>query len=81
MDMNLSKVLETVKDKKAWHAAVHGVAKNWTWINDWTTTIYNEAYFIGIAKDWLDGSKTVFFQNILKVFGKRESGGGKVTIL
>ena len=30
MDMNLSKVLETVKDKKAWHGAVHGVAKNWT---------------------------------------------------
>ena len=50
MDMNLSKVLETVKDKKAWHAAVHGVAKNWTWLNDWTATIYNEAYFIEVAK-------------------------------
>ena len=29
MDMNLSK-LETVKNREAWHAAVHGVTKGWT---------------------------------------------------
>ena len=30
VDMNLSKFQETVKDRKAWHAAVHEVAKSWT---------------------------------------------------
>ena len=30
MDMNLSKFWEIVKDREAWHAAVHGVTKSWT---------------------------------------------------
>ena len=33
MDMNLSKLREIVKDREAWHAAVHGVTKHWTQLN------------------------------------------------
>ena len=30
MNMNLGKIREMVRDREAWHPAVHGVAKNWT---------------------------------------------------
>ena len=30
MDMSFSKLREIVKDREAWHPAVHGVAKSWT---------------------------------------------------
>ena len=38
VDMSPSELWERVKDKKAWHSAVHGVTKSQTRLGDWTTS-------------------------------------------
>ena len=43
MDISLSKLWEMVKDREAWHDAVHGVAKSHTKLSD-RTTILTEIY-------------------------------------
>ena len=47
-DMSLSKLWEIVKDRKAWHAADHGVSKSQTWLNNWTTATVKT-----IGETWL----------------------------
>ena len=36
MDVSLSELWQLVMDRDVWHAALHGVAKSRTWLNDWT---------------------------------------------
>ena len=47
VNLKLSKLQEIVKDREAWHATVHGIAKSWTQLGNWTNSRYIlEAFFI-----------------------------------
>ena len=39
VDMSLSNLRETVKDREAWRAAVRGVTKSWTLLSNWTEEV------------------------------------------
>ena len=49
MHMNFSKLCELVLDREAWHAAVHAVAKSWTWLSDWTDWLNDNRYIQSIT--------------------------------
>ena len=42
MDVSLSELRELVMDREAWRAAIHGVAKSWTWLSDSTELNWTE---------------------------------------
>ena len=43
MDVSLSELREMVMDREAWHAVIHGVAKSWTQLSDFTFTFHFHA--------------------------------------
>ena len=53
MDVSLSELRVLVRDREAWHAAIHGVAKSGTRLSDWTELNWTQEYKKGLALDKL----------------------------
>ena len=70
VDMNLGKLWEIVKDREAWHAAVHRVAKNGMWLNNKFTGFNTDKGFILIAIAHCFGGKNIPFALCLEWSGK-----------
>ena len=72
MDMSLSELQELVMDREVWRAVIHGVAKSWTWLSNWTELIaeshlQEKSHFKGILciyqiEGW-QSCETLFFIN------------------
>ena len=65
MDMSLSELRELVVDREAWHAAIHEVAKSWTWLSDWTELNWTEATSGCLIAQWCSFHFVDFFLHFI----------------
>ena len=57
MDMSLSELRELVRDREAWRVAIHGVAKSWTQLSDWSDLITHKKEQNRVICRDVDGSR------------------------
>ena len=64
MDVSLGELRGLVMDREAWRATIHGVAKSWTQLSDWTELRSLEIWFEKLltftAQDWWPSVQTKF---------------------
>ena len=76
LDMNLSKLWETVEDRGAWHAVVHEVTKSQKWLSDWTTPppniccisyyhLFHQFFFLNLFKSSWSSSLLAYYTQLL----------------
>ena len=58
MDMGLGRLRQLVMDREAWHAAVHGVIRSWTWLSGWIELNWTEVWEMGEFFKTLNRNRT-----------------------
>ena len=70
MYMSLNKLWEMVKDRKAWHATVHRVTKNWTQLSYWTTNTLKIFNIFLMRNTWIQQSFSIFWVPVTAVIAE-----------
>ena len=69
MDMGLSKLWELVMDREAWRAVIHGIAKSWTRLRNWTELICYLGWITEIANlHWNTSVNIICETNVTKTY-------------
>ena len=64
MDMGLGGLWGLVMDRQVWRAAVHGVAKSWTQLSNWTELVFQIMKFFFFCKVWFSAFLLWFMHNV-----------------
>ena len=70
MDVSLSELWELVMDREAWRAAIHGIAKSWTQLSEWTE-LNGKLQFDG--KNYKDYSQKWSSEEVRMIYKKETS--------
>ena len=57
--VSLSRLWEVVMDREAWRAAIHGVAKSWTRLSEWTELTEADFLRVSILKPWVHSHRNI----------------------
>ena len=78
MDMSLSELRDLVMDREAWLAAIHGFAKSWTRLNDWTELNWTAFFIVQLSHPyyWKNHTLTrwIFVGKVMSLLFKMLSG-------
>jgi len=77
MNMSLGRLRDLVMDREAWRTAVHGVAKSWTWLSNWTELTYTYIKYPSMLSISKHNFLVMFYKHYLICY---TSGRGQLSV-